>query len=319
MKKILSVFISSFVIIFASFSANAVKVGAIYMDSQGFYGGVQKGIITGAGDMGVELIGNNSQGDVTKESEFIDQLISAGVEAVIMSPVSTEASVAAVERIREAGIPVVCYNTCLKDEDSARLISALVTTSQTALGIHIGRLAGEWANKAEIELKIGIHNCNRYEACQEREDGFIDGLKSTGVNFEVVNNQEAFSNDVATQVGTDMLIANPEINLMYAANEGGTAGAVNAVIAADQVGKTYVMGTDTTTELVEMVQQGDVLLAVNSQFPQEMGAGAMEYAIKAINGEAIGEFTQLIPTKVYTSLDKFATAKWLVDHADGIP
>ena len=30
------------------------------MDSQGFYGGVQKGIITGAGDMGVELIGNNS-------------------------------------------------------------------------------------------------------------------------------------------------------------------------------------------------------------------------------------------------------------------
>ena len=45
----------------------------------------------------------------------------------------------------------------------------------------------------------------------------------------------------------------------------------------------------------------------------------MEYAIKAINGEEIGEFTQLIPTKVYTSLDKFATAKWLVDHADGIP
>ena len=319
MKKILSVFISSFVIIFASFSANAVKVGAIYMDSQGFYGGVQKGIITGAGDLGVELIGNNSQGDVTKESEFIDQLISAGVEAVIMSPVSTEASVAAVERIREAGIPVVCYNTCLKDEDSARLISALVTTSQTALGVHIGRLAGEWANKAEIELKIGIHNCNRYEACQQREDGFIAGLEEVGAKFTIVNNQEAFTHDKATQIGTDMLIANPEINLMYAANEGGTAGAVNAVIAADQVGKTYVMGTDTTTELVEMVQQGDVLLAVNSQFPQEMGAGAMEYAIKAINGEAIGEFTQLIPTKVYTSLDKFATAKWLVDHADGIP
>ena len=54
MKKILSVFISSFVIVLASFSANAVKVGAIYMDSQGFYGGVQKGIITGAGDMRVE-------------------------------------------------------------------------------------------------------------------------------------------------------------------------------------------------------------------------------------------------------------------------
>ena len=314
MKKILSVFISSFVIIFASFSANAVKVGAIYMDSQGFYGGVQKGIITGAGDMGVELIGNNSQGDVTKESEFIDQLISAGVEAVIMSPVSTEASVAAVERIREAGIPVLCYNTCLKDEDSARLISALVTTTQTALGIHIGRLAGEWANKAEIELKIGIHNCNRYEACQEREDGFIDGLKSTGVNFEVVNNQEAFSNDVATQVGTDMLIANPEINLMYAANEGGTIGAVNAVLAAGQIGKTYVMGTDATAELMNFVSDGEILLAVNSQFPRDMGAGAMRAALKAVKGEAIDEYVQLTPTKVFTSIDKIEIDTWLSER-----
>ena len=101
---------------------------------------------------------NQYQADVTKESEFIDQLIAAGVEAVVMSPVSTEASVAAVERLAEAGIPIVCYNTCLSDADSERLIYALVTTSQFDLGLPVGILAGEWANKAEIELKIGISN-----------------------------------------------------------------------------------------------------------------------------------------------------------------
>ena len=303
----------------ASFSAFAVKVGAIYLDSQGFYGGIQKGIMTAGADEGVELIGNNSQGDVTKESEFIDQLIAAGVEAVVMSPVSAEASVAAVERLNEAGIPVVCYNTCLSDADSERLIKALVTTSQFDLGLPIGLLAGEWAIKAEIDLKIGIHNCNRYEACQLRQDGFIAGLEQSGANFEVVNNQEAFAHDKATQIGTDILIANPEINLMWAANEGGTVGAVNAVVAADQIGKTYVMGTDTTSELINMVQQGDVLLAVNSQFPQDMGAGAMRYALKAIKGEAIEQYLQLTPTKIYTTLDRLATAKWLVDHADGLP
>ena len=210
----------------ASFSAFAVKVGAIYLDSQGFYGGIQKGIMAAGADEGVELIGNNSQADVTKESEFIDQLIAAGVEAVVMSPVSVEASVAAVERLNEAGIPVVCYNTCLSDADSERLIKALVTTSQFDLGLPIGLLAGEWAIKAEIDLKIGIHNCNIYEACQLRQDGFIAGLEQSGANFEVVNNQEAFAHDKATQIGTDILIANPEINLMWAANEGGTVGAV---------------------------------------------------------------------------------------------
>ena len=319
MKKIILLTISSLVICVSSFSANAVKIGAIYLDAQGFYGGIQKGIMTAGADEGVELLGNNSQGDVTKESEFIDQLIAAGVEAVVMSPVSTEASVAAVERLAEAGIHIVCYNTCLSDADSEKYIYALVTTSQFDLGLPVGKLAGEWAIKAGIELKIGIHNCNSYEACQLREDGFIAGIKETGAKFTVVNNQEAYAHDKATQVGTDMLIANPEINLMYAANEGGTAGAVNAVVAAGLQGSTFVMGTDTTNELISMVMDGDILLAVNSQFPQDMGAGAMRAALKAIKGEKIDQYVQLTPTKLYTSLDQIAAANWLLEHADGLP
>ena len=319
MNKIILLTISSLVICISSFSANAVKIGAIYLDSQGFYGGIQKGIMTAGADEGVELLGNNSQGDVTKESEFIDQLIAAGVEGVVMSPVSAEASVAAVERLAEAGIPIVCYNTCLSDSDSERLIYALVTTSQFDLGLPVGRLAGEWALKAGIELKIGIHNCNVYEACQLREDGFLAGIKETGAKFTVVNNQEAFAHDKATQIGTDMLIANPEINLMYAANEGGTVGAVNAVVAAGLQGSTFVMGTDTTNELISMVMDGDILLAVNSQFPQDMGAGAMRAALKAIKGEKIDQYVQLTPTKLYTSLDQIAAANWLLEHADGLP
>ena len=317
-KNYIAVF-AAIILSLASFSASALKIGAIYLDSQGFYGGVQKGIMTAGADAGVELLGNNSQADVTKESEFIDQLIAAGVEAVVMSPVSTEASVAAVERLAEAGIPIVCYNTCLSDADSEKYIYALVTTSQFDLGLPVGRLAGEWALKAGIELKLGIHNCNVYEACQLREDGFIAGIKETGAKFTVVNNQEAFAHDKATQVGTDMLIANPEINLMYAANEGGTVGAVNAVVAAGLQGSTFVMGTDTTNELIAMVMDGDILLAVNSQFPQDMGAGAMRAALKAIAGEKIDEYLQLVPTKLYTSLDQIAAANWLIEHADGLP
>jgi simple sugar transport system substrate-binding protein len=319
MYKNYIVVLAAIIFSLTSFSASALKIGAIYLDSQGFYGGVQKGIMTAGADAGVELLGNNSQADVTKESEFIDQLIAAGVEAVVMSPVSTEASVAAVERLADAGIPIVCYNTCLSDSDSEKYIYALVTTSQFDLGLPVGRLAGEWALKAGIELKLGIHNCNVYEACQLREDGFIAGIKETGAKFTVVNNQEAFAHDKATQVGTDMLIANPEINLMYAANEGGTVGAVNAVVAAGLQGSTFVMGTDTTNELISMVMDGDILLAVNSQFPQDMGAGAMRAALKAIAGEKIDQYLQLVPTKLYTSLDQIAAANWLVEHADGLP
>ena len=38
--------LASIIFSLTSFSAFAVKVGAIYLDSQGFYGGIQKGIMT---------------------------------------------------------------------------------------------------------------------------------------------------------------------------------------------------------------------------------------------------------------------------------
>ena len=76
---------------------------------------------------------------------------------------------------------------------------------------------------------------------------------------------------------------------------------------------------NTTNELIAMVMDGDILLAVNSQFPQDMGAGAMRAALKAIAGEKIDEYIQLTPTKLYTSLDQIAAANWLIDHADGLP
>ena len=91
--------------------SNAIKVGALYLDTQGFFGEIKVGIESAGAEEGIELTGANSEGDVAKESEFIDILIAKGVDVVVMSPVSTEASVAAVERLSEAGIPVVCYNT----------------------------------------------------------------------------------------------------------------------------------------------------------------------------------------------------------------
>ena len=156
MKKIILVLISSFTFFAISFSAQAIKVGALYLDTAGFFGEIKYGIESAGESEGIELTGANSQSDVAREAEFIDTLLATGVDVVIMSPVSTESSVAAVERLAEAGVPVVCYNTCLNDEDAKRLAFALVTTSQRELGYPVGIIAGNWAIKAGIDLKIGI-------------------------------------------------------------------------------------------------------------------------------------------------------------------
>lgn len=93
--------------------AQDIKIGAIYMDAQGYYAGVRKGIQDAAKEAGqnLELVETNAQGDLSKESSFIDSLVSAGVKAIITSPVSADGSYRAIRRAHDAGIPVICYNT----------------------------------------------------------------------------------------------------------------------------------------------------------------------------------------------------------------
>ena len=49
-------------------SKKPVRVGALYLDAQGFYGGIRKGIQAGAASQSLDLIGQNSQGDAARES-----------------------------------------------------------------------------------------------------------------------------------------------------------------------------------------------------------------------------------------------------------
>ena len=77
MKKILLILISAFILSVSSASAK-IKVGALYLDTAGFFGEIKVGIEAAGAAEGIDLTGANSQSDVAKESEFIDTLIATG-------------------------------------------------------------------------------------------------------------------------------------------------------------------------------------------------------------------------------------------------
>ena len=88
--------------------AKGEKLGVFYMNSLGFFvqvGQGIKGVVEANG--GGEIMESVSNDNPVPESAFADTVISAGVDAVIISPTSIDASVVAVERIVNAGIPVI--------------------------------------------------------------------------------------------------------------------------------------------------------------------------------------------------------------------
>lgn len=92
-----------------------MTIGAIYLDTRGYYAGVRQGVQDAAKDSSVQvqLIETNARGDISKESTFVDTLVARNVDAIILSAVSENGSSRTVRRASEAGIPVICYNTCI--------------------------------------------------------------------------------------------------------------------------------------------------------------------------------------------------------------
>ena len=172
---------------------NELTVGAIYLDAQGFYAGVRKGVQVGGTELGknVQIIETNAGGDVGKEASFIDRLVSAGVQAIILSAVSPDGSVRAIKRANEAGIPIVCYNTCINEKDMKEYVYAYTVGDPFQFGYKIGQVAAEdFVKDGKTEPKIGILNCEFVDVCVQRRLGFEKALS------EIPALREEFRKDV---------------------------------------------------------------------------------------------------------------------------
>ncbi|MFV0384327.1 substrate-binding domain-containing protein [Paracoccus sp. (in: a-proteobacteria)] len=302
-------------------AAQDVTIGALYLDAQGFYGGIKKGIETGAGDQNIRLLGQNSQGDASREAQFASTLISSQVQAIIMSPVSAVASVPVVRQAFDAGIPVICYNTCINDEDAQKYVQALVTTDQVKLGYDVGVLAAEYFVEKGIDApRFGILNCDVYEACVQRKEGFKKAVEEKLPGVVWAADQAGFEPGKSTETATTMLTGDPEINAMFATTDNGTIGAVQGIGAAGRTGKVVVFGNDISAQLAQyLLNMPETLIATNGQQPQEMGRVSVAMALKAVKREKIDTYLTIVPTELFPSSDPDKVKEWLTAHSDGIP
>ncbi len=297
-----------------------LKVGAIYMDAQGFYAGVRKGIQTGANEAGrkLDVIETNAQGDASKESSFIDSLISSGVQAIIVSPVSADGSSRAIRRAHDAGIPVVCYNTCLNDADMKEYISAYAVGDPYDFGHKLGDAAADYfiAEKKDAP-KIAVLNCEFVEVCVTRRKGFEEALKAKVPGAQIVANQEGAILDKAVSVASTMLSSNPDIDAFFGEAGGATLGAARAVKSQGKAGQVVVFGGDMTTEIAQELSDFTVIKAVVDISGQGLGKLALAQAIKSVDGQAPADIKVPYDIDVYKSSEDGKA--WLKAHADGIP
>ena len=293
-----------------------IVIGAVLFGRDSFFENIQTGMEGAAKDAGVELLVNVHDHDISKETTYIEDYIARKVDAILITPESLDASVAAIKQAFDAGIKIICFNTCINDADAKKYVSAFYETDQASLGQQTGEYLVSWLakNMAGQEVNVGILQCDRFEACKRRGDGFRKALNDKGIKWTEVANQEGFMPDVGSTTAESMLQANPNINILWSENEGGTVGEVIAVRTMNLAGKVFVFGTDISTQLAEMLAADEnILQAVTGQSPRAMGGDSVKAALMALKGEK-NDYYHIVANAFFSRDDQAAVQKFLTEN-----
>jgi simple sugar transport system substrate-binding protein len=121
-----------------------LTVGVIELFANPHFAEARKGLEDLAKNHNTRLIIQNAGFDATKEAQFVQTYVTRKVDAILISAVSPTGSLAALRLAKSAGIPVVCYTTCINPPDDKDLVRAYVTSDNKGIGVTTGRAAADY-------------------------------------------------------------------------------------------------------------------------------------------------------------------------------
>ncbi len=245
-----------------------------------FFVTLQEGAEAKAEEIGAELITVDSQDDVAKQINDVEDLIEREVDVIMINPTDSASVVAAVESANSAGIPVVTLDRAADSGDVAVHVASDNIAGGELAGELMVELAGEDAQVAELE---GISGSS---AARERGQGFHNIAEDS---LDIVTSQTAnFNRAEALSVMENILQSNSEITGVFAHNDEMALGALEAIEAAGR-DDIHIIGFDATDDAVAAVEEGRMAGTVAQQ-PTMIGETAVVEAEKIFKGEEVEEF-----------------------------
>lgn len=291
MKKFLIA--SSMVASLMGSTASAENIGvsmALFDDN--FLTVLRNGMIDYAGSKdGVTLQIEDAQNDVGKQLNQIQNFIASGVDAIIVNPVDTDATIAMSEAAAAAGIALVYVNRQPVNVDSLPEKQAFVASNELESGTlqtqEICRLLTE-AGKTEAKAVVMMGELSN-QAARVRTQDIKDVLGTPECGFiTIVEEQTAnWSRTQGSDLMTNWLSAGVQFDAVIANNDEMAIGAIQALkasgIAMDAV---IVGGIDATADALAAMAAGDLDVTV-FQNAAGQGQGAVEAALKLARGEEV--------------------------------
>ena len=240
-----------------------------------FFVELRDGAQAEADEKGADLQVVDAQNDSATQS---NQLATAAsnADAVILNAVDSDAAGPAASQLNDAGVPIVAVDRAVNGAD----VASFVASDNVAGGEQAAKaLAEAIGEQGEVIVLQGVAGTS---ASRDRGEGFTKGIAEFPGITVVAQQTANFDRATALDVTTNLLQAHPDAVGVFAENDEMGLGAIQAL--GSRAGTDVkVAAFDGTEDGLKAIEAGTMSSTIAQQ-PGELGALAVDQAVKAIDG-----------------------------------
>ena len=221
--------------------------------------------------------------DAEGQLKIVEDFITAGVDYIWLVPVSVEAAPPMIEAANKAGIPMFISHSLTPYAAPLKLF-AYVGTDFLKTGTDVGN----WVvQKYGCSIKFGIIRGAAGQYDTWRVESAVTAIKAKCPNMEIFKSAYTdWATEKALNETATMLVAHPDVNLIYTPSSTLTLGAVEAIKAAGKGETVKVLDYDLIPAVQKMCnEKPQIVVGGLGMFPYKYGEVVADLIAKHEKGE----------------------------------
>jgi ribose transport system substrate-binding protein len=251
-------------------------------------------------ELGYKFVVYDGQGDVSKQTSDIEDMISQQFAMILINPYDSKAIVPVTLRAKEAGIPVIAVDI---DIDTSGYSEATCIADNFTIGYNLGWYAGGLFDTPDVRIILISGYPGGIDSYQRRM-GFLEGINAyqlekfnqTGARV-VYHGWGDYAMEPANKTMEDALIRiGTDFDILYGENDAMAMGGLQAMEEAGITDK-VIIGVDGWRQFYELIKSGDVT-ATGLNSPTELAALTVQRVHEFLNGIKIPLWNYTTPAVV---------------------
>lgn len=238
-----------------------------------------------AEELKVAIQFEDAQNDIGRQLNQLQNFIAQKVDAIIITPVDTDATPRMTRLAVQAGIPLVYVNRMPADKQLPPRVSFVGSDERQSGTLQMTEVCRLLQGKGDIVIMMGeLTN----ESARQRTQDVYDVIATPPCHgIRVLDKQAAnWKRTEAADLMSNWLSAGLHPQAVVANDDEMAIGAIQSLRQARRLAGTIVAGIDATPDALAAVKAGDLKVTVFQNAPGQ-GRGAVDTALKLIRGQSV--------------------------------